>query len=135
MPRWERGLAVEEEQRIRERAYSIWEQEGRPRGRDLDHRLRAEAEIAAEKSRGRLMAAKETAEIPARSSGVMVEQFPGDTGKRSQQHLRNDGRGGITRARKTAESLFTARPKLPEELTREGSAPARKPRVLPIVSA
>jgi len=45
-------MTAEEEQRIRERAYSIWEQEGRPYGRDLDHRLRAEAEIAAEKSRG-----------------------------------------------------------------------------------
>jgi len=128
-------MTVEEEQQLRERAYSIWEQEGRPHGRDLDHRLRAEAEIAAEKSRGCPTAATETAEIPARSSGVMVEQFPGDTGKRSQQHLRDDGRGGITTARKAAEALFTARPKFPEELTREASAPARKPRVLPIVPA
>src|SRR5215213_897187 len=69
-------MTVEEEQ-LRQRAYSIWEQEGRPHGRDLDHRLRAEAEIAAEKSRDRRTAATETAEISARSSGVMVEQFPG----------------------------------------------------------
>jgi hypothetical protein len=128
-------MTVEEEQQLRERAYSIWEQEGRPHGRDLDHRLRAEAEIAAERSRGRPTAATETAEIPARSSGVMVEQFPGDIGKRSQQHLRDNGPGGITTARKAAEALFAARPKFPEELTREGSAPARKPRVLPIVPA
>jgi Protein of unknown function (DUF2934) len=33
------------EQVIRERAYAIWEEEGRPRGRDLDHWLRAETEI------------------------------------------------------------------------------------------
>jgi hypothetical protein len=34
------------EQAIRERAYAIWEQEeGHPKGRDLDHWLRAEAEI------------------------------------------------------------------------------------------
>ena len=45
-------MTVEEEQRIRERAYFIWEQEGRPRGRELDHRLRAEAEIAAERLKG-----------------------------------------------------------------------------------
>ena len=44
-------MTNEEEQRIRERAYSIWEREGRLHGRDLDHRLRAEAEIAAEMSR------------------------------------------------------------------------------------
>lgn len=33
------------EQAIRERAYAIWEQEGRPQGRDLDHWLQAETEI------------------------------------------------------------------------------------------
>lgn len=33
------------EQAIRERAYAIWEEQGRPHGNDLDHWLRAEAEI------------------------------------------------------------------------------------------
>jgi hypothetical protein len=33
---------------IAERAYRIWEGEGRPGGRDLDHWLRAEAEVHAE---------------------------------------------------------------------------------------
>jgi hypothetical protein len=32
---------------IARRAYSLWEQEGRPTGKDLDHWLRAEADIAA----------------------------------------------------------------------------------------
>ena len=41
MPYWR-------EQRIRERAYAIWEQKGRPEGKDREHWLRAEAEIAAE---------------------------------------------------------------------------------------
>jgi hypothetical protein len=36
----------EREQAIRERAYAIWEEEGRPDGRDLDHWLRAEAKIS-----------------------------------------------------------------------------------------
>ena len=45
-------MTAEEERRIRERAYAIWEQEGRPHGRDLDHRLRAEAEIAAQSGAG-----------------------------------------------------------------------------------
>jgi hypothetical protein len=35
------------EQAIRERAYQIWEAEGRPDGKDLDHWLRAEAEVVA----------------------------------------------------------------------------------------
>ena len=33
------------EQAIRERAYTIWEEEGRPEGQHLHHWLRAEAEI------------------------------------------------------------------------------------------
>jgi hypothetical protein len=33
------------EQAVRERAYAIWEQEGRPGHRDLSNWLRAEAEI------------------------------------------------------------------------------------------
>jgi Protein of unknown function (DUF2934) len=36
---------VDGEQAIRERAYAIWEEEGRPEGRHLDHWVRAEAEI------------------------------------------------------------------------------------------
>lgn len=36
------------ERRIRDRAYRIWEEEGQPAGRDVDHWLRAAQEIAAE---------------------------------------------------------------------------------------
>ena len=36
---------IAKEQAVRERAYAIWEEEGRPEGRHLDHWLRAEAEI------------------------------------------------------------------------------------------
>jgi hypothetical protein len=35
------------EQEIRERAYRIWEEDGRPEGRDRDHWYRAEAESGA----------------------------------------------------------------------------------------
>ena len=31
---------------IRERAYVIWEREGRPQGRELEHWLQAESELA-----------------------------------------------------------------------------------------
>jgi hypothetical protein len=40
-----------QEQRIRERAYAIWEGEGRPADRAEAHWLRAEAEIAREAPR------------------------------------------------------------------------------------
>ena len=32
-------------QRTRERAYQIWEEEGRPEGREIDHWLQAEGEL------------------------------------------------------------------------------------------
>lgn len=38
----------EREQAIRERAYGFWEQGGHPLGKDLEHWLRAEAEISGE---------------------------------------------------------------------------------------
>src|SRR5438132_5584124 len=38
-------MTGQREQAIRERAYAIWEQEGHPNGKDLDHWLYAEAEI------------------------------------------------------------------------------------------
>jgi Protein of unknown function (DUF2934) len=39
------GGQIANEQAIRERAYAIWEEQGRPEGQHLDHWLRAEAEI------------------------------------------------------------------------------------------
>ncbi len=38
------------EHRVQERAYQIWEREGRPPGREIEHWLRAEAEIASEEA-------------------------------------------------------------------------------------
>ena len=45
----ESQLKIEpDEHRIRKRAYQIWEEEGRPNGRALDHWLRAHWEIREE---------------------------------------------------------------------------------------
>ena len=41
-----------QEQRIRERAYALWEGEGRSNGNDREYWLRAEAEIAGERRQG-----------------------------------------------------------------------------------
>jgi hypothetical protein len=105
-----REMTAEEEQRIRERAYSIWEREGRPHGLDVDHRLRAEAEIAAERSRG------------------------GDTAHPHRD--RGDHRERLTSARQAAEAIFTPNRQVTEQSVREGVVPTgrsvRKPRVLAI---
>ena len=42
-------MPQERDHAIRERAYAIWEQDGRPEGRGLDHWSRAEAEIGTER--------------------------------------------------------------------------------------
>jgi len=42
----------EREQRIRERAYHLWETDGRPYGRDLEYWIRAEELIAMEEHAG-----------------------------------------------------------------------------------
>jgi hypothetical protein len=39
------GIRPRREQAIRERAYAMWEDEGRPDGKDLDHWYRDDAEI------------------------------------------------------------------------------------------
>jgi hypothetical protein len=44
MPETEPRAEVQRQQ-IAKRAYALWEQEGRPDGRDLDHWLQAEAEL------------------------------------------------------------------------------------------
>ena len=41
----ERDITLRRQQAPRQRAYAIWEEEGRPSGRDLDHWQRAEAEL------------------------------------------------------------------------------------------
>src|SRR5690349_13529849 len=41
------AMGMSRQDRIRERAYQLWEQAGRPSGRDLEHWARAEAELHA----------------------------------------------------------------------------------------
>ena len=41
-------IEMNREQRIRERAYEIWESEGKPHGRDDDHWRRAEVDVETE---------------------------------------------------------------------------------------
>src|SRR5438270_7712495 len=107
-------MTAEEEHRIRERAYFMWEQEGRPRGRELDHRLRAEAEIAGERLRGSILAVTDSPQaaniLPARD-GSGANGYAGQhdqTEKRSQRQRQARGadRERLASAREAAEALF-----------------------------
>ena len=95
-----------EEQQIRERAYSIWEQEGRPHGHDVDHRLRAEAEIAAE-----------------RSWAAQQHQVRGD----DRERLTRAAEALFTRKRQVTQHSI-------REVAAPTGEPGRKPRVLPILA-
>jgi len=64
---------MEMEDRIRARAHSIWEQEGRPVGRDAQHWERARREIAEEDTRGAQAAtARKTPGGARRSTGGLA---------------------------------------------------------------
>ncbi len=62
-------MSADVEQRIRERAYAIWLEEGCPDGRDREHWLLAEEEIigAAQQEAAQQETAKPAAKAPRRS--------------------------------------------------------------------
>jgi hypothetical protein len=64
------------EDRIRQRAYEIWEQEGRPHGEDMKHWLQAFQEIAASADAGEQPVKKSrskkavAADLPSKTKGA-----------------------------------------------------------------
>lgn len=70
------------EQRIRERAYHLWEQEGRPHGRDRDFWERARALIAIEDNPGAArLANPETHPESPRETGVEEAEIQKNLGE------------------------------------------------------
>ena len=63
------------EDRIRERAYAIWEEEGRPDGEDLRHWNVAETEMRNEAAKANEQARKQIEETEA-STGAMGIPIP-----------------------------------------------------------
>ena len=64
------------EQAIRERSYLIWEREGRPEGRNLEHWLLAEAELRAEPRPARVTTRARTRPPEAAKRGPVVRKRP-----------------------------------------------------------
>lgn len=54
----------DQDERIRQRAHAIWEEEGRPEGREYSHWLRARAAIRAEEADAAPRASRAQAEPP-----------------------------------------------------------------------
>lgn len=87
---------------IRERAYHIWEREGRPHGRDFEHWVRAQVELVAEAGNGRgrpaaapAAAAKAPASKPAATASVTAK--PSSASKPAAKSARSAPRSGRTK--------------------------------------
>ncbi len=70
----ESDMQGERERTIRERAYILWEEEGRPNGKHLEHWLRAETEIDEESvagvtNNGKFIAASLEKQVPPPRGG------------------------------------------------------------------
>jgi len=62
-------MSADLEERIRERAYAIWQEAGCPQGCDQDHWLRAERELAATAKPAAKRRAGTAAKAPAGETG------------------------------------------------------------------
>ena len=69
------------EEAIRDRAYVIWEREGRPQGRDRDHWLQAAWELSGEEAKAAAAAKKAK---PAAKSAKKPAKAAKGTGKRTR---------------------------------------------------
>ena len=68
-PSEEAGMRSEREERIRQRAYQIWQSEGHGHGRQDDHWHQAEREIAAEEAGGSSKAPRRATRSRTASAG------------------------------------------------------------------
>jgi hypothetical protein len=93
-------MASDKEERIKQRAYQIWEEEGRPHGADLRHWLKAFEEIAAQHAsagksddgtrasgRTRKARTKEEPAKPAKKSAAATSAKPAKPASPKQKSL------------------------------------------------
>jgi hypothetical protein len=101
------------ETRVQARAYAIWEQEGRPHGKSVEHWLMARAEIEAEDAQGaspEVPTAKPKRAPRARSkppaSAAIADAHPGMMGDSTEEQ--NLNQAGIPEARITEDEVNEA---------------------------
>lgn len=68
-----------ESKNVQERAYHIWENEGRPHGRDFEHWLQAEQELASPRN------AKKPRASRAKATGEAAKKRPATTRTRARK--------------------------------------------------
>ena len=89
-------MAEDREQRIRLRAYTIWEREGRPEGREQEHWEQARREIEAEDRAGAAPAREELlADVTLLERDPGDGREPGNDGAATQPKRRGRPRKGV----------------------------------------
>ncbi|VBB68905.1 hypothetical protein RIEGSTA812A_PEG_378 [invertebrate metagenome] len=70
-------------QRVRERAYQLWEAAGCEHGRDMEYWFKAEVQIAAEQAAAQVQSPPQTTSVPTSRTSIDTETAvkPGDRGK------------------------------------------------------
>jgi hypothetical protein len=92
--------------RIRQRAFELWERDGRPEGRDMDYWFRAEVELAGEDASG-LETPPAAAGAPSRRPGARSEPDVGSPGKAGASRPRGqDATGGGKKGAVSRESAL-----------------------------
>lgn len=99
-------MTVDVEQRIRDRAYAIWLDEGCPEGRDAEHWFQAERAILAE-----------TAAIPDRSPVVAVVKAPRKTTNAKPRAVKTIDQTGVEPEVAPAEPPKARKPRTRKTLT------------------
>jgi hypothetical protein len=97
---WGDVMTVDVEQRIRDRAYAIWLDEGCPEGRDAEHWFQAERAILTE-----------TAAIPDRSPVVAVVKAPRKTTNAKPKSVKTIDKSGGEPEVVAAESPKARKPR------------------------
>lgn len=94
-------MTVDVDQRIRDRAYAIWLDEGCPEGRDAEHWFQAERAILAE-----------TAAIPDRSPVVAVVKAPRKTTNARPKAVKTADQNGVEPEAVAAEPPKARKPRV-----------------------
>ncbi|WP_018701370.1 DUF2934 domain-containing protein [Amorphus coralli] len=95
------------EQRVREKAYQIWVEEGRPEGRELDHWERASELVAIEQDNDATLVPRETGvgdDVEPPEALENLGEFP---------ELVDQGTGETAPSRDRAEATATDKPAKP----------------------
>ena len=116
----------EQEERIRRRAYEIWEQEGRPSFCDQDHWLRAEAELAAAGPQGNEGEGSRTAALAFDRSQTQFAKTADVASKAAAARKALEGAEGTELRQAEAEGKARSRGEDPQLSQKSAKGPAKR---------